>query len=398
MVSLAPAITEIIFRLGAGDCLAGLTLHDTLPPESDPRESWEAFWLLRLLALQKSSRMCFLLHPSTTKYAPTLPGQGCQTIELEAHSISDLYRNIRLLGAVFDKDAAAEEIIEGIRNEVALISRKVEKIPSNRRKRVVRVMGIGQDSLMVPGDDSFQNEFIRSAGGTPPQFGKKGEAVYVTLEEWKRFDPEVIYGCGGDRKAIDRFLSQPGWKDVKAVHEGKVFSFPCNLTCRASVHTGDFVAWLASTIYDEEFAVDRNRVLEEKPVRTHSIELPLDYVRSARVDETTIFDFPNKTLIVEFREPMRVTSTLEGERKGIATVGNHYFPPPCWSIEYRYGFKKWKEHTLKVIGKSEKNSCLLFTGADMKNLSVQKAQFKDMSSLRPGDGRGGEQRNAHVSG
>ena len=45
---------------------------------------------------------------------------------------------------------------------------------------------------------------------------------------------------------------------------------------------------------------------EGKPAWTHSIELPLCYVRSAKVDETTIFDFPNKTLIVEFTEPMRV--------------------------------------------------------------------------------------------
>ena len=308
-----------------------------------------------------------------------LAEHGCQTIELESHSISDLYGNIRLLGAIFDKEAKAEEVIEGIGNELALISRKVEKIPADRRKRVMRVMDIGQNSLMAPGDDSFQNEFIRSAGGTPPQFGKKGEAVYVTMEEWKRFDPEVVYGCGGDRKSIDRFLSQPGWKDVQAVRGGKVFSFPCNMTCRASVQTGDFVAWLASTIYDEEFAADRNRVLGEKCVRTHSIELPLPYVRSARVDETIISDFTNKTLIVEFREPIRVISSLEGERKGITAVGNHFFPPPCWSIEYRLGLKKWKDHIFKTIGKTQRSCCLLFTGADIGNLSVQKAQFKEMA-------------------
>ena len=118
---------------------------------------------------------------------------------------------------------------------------------------------------------------------------------------------------------------------------------------------------------------------EGKPAWTHSIELPLCYVRSAKVDETTIFDFPNKTLIVEFTEPMRVTSTLEGEKKGITSVGNHYFPRPCWSIEYRLGFEKWRKHIFKTIGKTRGRCCLLFTGADMGNLSVQKAQFKDMT-------------------
>jgi ABC-type Fe3+-hydroxamate transport system substrate-binding protein/adenosylcobinamide amidohydrolase len=379
VVSLVPAVTQIIFRLGAGDCLAGVTVHDALAPESNHKSIVGGFLapsLSRIEAIQPDVVFVSSMHQRVWN---GLAEHGCQTIELESHSISDLYRDIRLLGAIFDKEAGAEQIIEGIRNELALISRKVENIPATRRKRVMRVMETGENSLMAPGDDSFQNEFIRSAGGTPPQLGKKGETVYVTMEEWKRFDPEVVYGCGGDRRAIERFLSQSGWKDVQAVREGKVFSFPCEMTCRASVQTGDFVAWLGSTIYDEEFASDRNRVLEEKTVRTHSIELPLRYVRSARVDETTIFDFPNKTLIVEFREPMRVTSTLEGERKGIAAVGNHYFPPPCWSIEYRLGLKKWQEHTFKTIGKTQESCCLLFTGADMGNLSVQKAQFKDMT-------------------
>lgn len=379
VVSLTPEITEMIVGLGAGDCLMGVTHHDTLPPEYGNRTIVGGF-LAPSPSLIASVKPDLVLVPSLHRgILNDCSEKGCAIIELESRSIADLYRNIGFLGSVFDKDAAAAELIDGIRNKLALVCRKVEKIPANRRKRVIRLMGMGEDSPMVPGDDSFQNELIRSAGGIPPRFGKNGQAVFLTMEEWKRFDPEVIYACGGDRKSIDSFLSRPGWNDVRAAREGKIYSFPCNLTCRLSVPAGDFVSWLASTIYDEEFALDRNRVLEEKTIRTHFLELPLGYVKSARVDETTIFDFTNKTLIVDFLGPMRVISTLEGERKGIASVGNHYFPPPCWAIEFRQGFEKWKAHTLKTIGKSASNSCLLFTGANMKNLSVQKARFKDMT-------------------
>jgi hypothetical protein len=79
----------------------------------------------------------------------------------------------------------------------------------------------------------------------------------------------------------------------------------------------------------------QSRVLGQKQLLEKPVEIALDYVRSARVIETTVFDFPNKTLIIEFRGPMRVTSTLEGERRGILTVGNHYIPPPCWGILHR---------------------------------------------------------------
>lgn len=118
---------------------------------------------------------------------------------------------------------------------------------------------------------------------------------------------------------------------------------------------------------------------EKTRIRTKLLDLPLPYVRSARVEEASIFDFLNKTLVVEFKEPMHITSTLEGERHGMLAVGNHYCPPACWGINHGLGFERLRNHIHRAIGKSRETSSFLFTGADMENLSVQKAQFRDMA-------------------
>jgi len=60
-------------------------------------------------------------------------------------------------------------------------------------------------------------------------------------------------------------------------------------------------------------------------------------------------------------------------------VGNHFTPPPCWGIAHRLGLEESRSHICKAIGKSRENSSFLFTGADMSNLSVQKAEFKAMT-------------------
>lgn len=376
VVSLAPSITEILFRLGAGDSIAGLTSYDRQPSGTAVKEVVGGFLapsLARIEALKPDVIFTASLHERIREH---FARRGCVTVELESHSLPDLFRNIRLLGAAFDKKAEAEETVESIERDLRVISRKVEKIPANERKRVLRVMG--KSEVMTPGDDSFQNELIRAAGGIPPRTGRKGEMVLMSLDEWKKFDPQVIYTCSENREAVDNLLTEPGWNEVEAVRMGRVFTFPCDLTCRASVHSGAFVTWLASTIYSEEFARESNRVLKEEKVRSTPVEIPLDCVRSARVDETVVYDFPNKTFLIEFRQPMRVTSTLEGERKGILAVGNHYFPPPCWNLCHSLGLDRWKDHTLKAIHRSKTDSCLLFTGADMGNLSIQKERFKDM--------------------
>ena len=73
-------------------------------------------------------------------------------------------------------------------------------IPAERRKQVVRVMA--GDKLTCPGDDSFQNEMIRAAGGILPQWGKNGFAQTVGLDLWRDFNPQVIYGCPRNEKVV----------------------------------------------------------------------------------------------------------------------------------------------------------------------------------------------------
>jgi adenosylcobinamide amidohydrolase len=281
-----------------------------------------------------------------------------------------------LLGRIFNKENEAAEIVHDIKKQLHIIAKKIAKIPDSKRERVVRLMGC--DPVMVPGDDSFQNEMIKAAGGVPPVLGKKGNIVVITKEEWMRFNPHIIYGCGGDRETARKFFNQPGWKDVDAVKNSKIFYFPCDLTCRASTKTGYFVSWLSARIYGDEFAKKDALVLKEKIYRSRKVELDLNYIRDARISYSTIHDFPNKTLIIDFKEPLSVVSTLEGQRDGVETVGNHYSSPPCWGIGHKLGLKRIRKRVYKVIGKSEDKVSFLFTGADMDNLAIKRKRFKEM--------------------
>lgn len=46
--------------------------------------------------------------------------------------------------------------------------------------------------------------------------GKSGFAVPVTLEQWRQFNPEVVYGCHLNQKAVKALLNREGWKEVTA--------------------------------------------------------------------------------------------------------------------------------------------------------------------------------------
>lgn len=377
VVSLVPSITEIIFALDSGDRLQGLTSHINLPPDVNDKEIVGCFFAPCKKKIRSLHPDLIFASPLNSQVAQSIASSDCQVITLRTESLNDSYREIGLLGRIFGQKDRAEEVVNKIKGQLDLIRQKVAKIPKEKRKKVIRLMG--RDQVMTPGQDSFQNEFIRLAGGIPHQLDKKGQIVPITKKEWQAFNPQVIYGCGGDRQVAEKFFSRPGWREVKAVQKGKIYWFPCALTCRAATHSGDLVSWLASRIYPLEFVKQEKLVLEEKITKARDIDLDLDYVQKSRIATSRIFDFKNKTLIIDFNKPMQVVSTLEGQRTDIRKVGNHFSPPPCWSLGHYKGLSWVRSHIYEVIKANPEQASFLFTGADMDNLSIQKQEYKDIT-------------------
>jgi len=376
VVSLVPSITEIIFKVGAGNAVKAVTYHDNYPGEPGSKKIVGGFFSPSLKAIEAMQPDIIFISRLHKKVMKKFDHGKCKLLNLETDSIADSYKNIKLLGEIFNKENEAAILVDEIKRQLQIVGKKVDRIPDSKRKRVLRLMG--RDPVMTPGDDSFQNEMIRAAGGIPPVLGKKGNIVVITKEDWMKFNPQVIYGCGGDRETAKKYFNRPGWKNVDAIKNSKIYYFPCDLTCRAATHTGYFVSWLASRIYTDEFSKKGNQVFEEKIFKSRSLDLELDYIKDTRISYSHIHDFLNKTLIIDFKKPVSLVSTLEGERNGIKSVGNHYSSPPCWGINHKSGLSNIRKRVYQIINKSEATASFLFTGADMDNLAIKREKFRDM--------------------
>ncbi|WP_319407348.1 adenosylcobinamide amidohydrolase [uncultured Desulfosarcina sp.] len=376
VVCLVPSAAEIIFAIDAGDALAGITHHSSDLCGAAEKPLVGGFFspsVDRIMALDPDLVITSSFHSERIAAISV----GVPVLVLNTRRMDDAFRHIQLLGALFGRQAAAGELVEKNRRQLDLIARKVATIPPAQRKRVMRLMG--RSAIMTPGSDSFQNEMIRAAGGIPPDFGKTGSVVPVTRQEWNQFNPQVLYGCGGDRQASEGIAEQDGWDCVDAVKNHRFYTLPCELTCRAGAHLGDFVSWLASLIYTESFSNAEGDVLPRQIIDRRPVSIDLDYVRAAAVATSTIHDFANKSLIVDFTSPRSIVSTLEGGRNGVLTVGNHYSPPPCWALTPMAGLDALFKEIYPVIGKEKASTAFLFTGADMDNLAVKKETFKAMT-------------------
>lgn len=374
VVSLVPSVTEMLLRIGVDEELLGITHHSVLPSGAAGKTIIGGFFdpdLERVARLQPE----VIFYAAIQKEVLPRFKDTAILIELAPRSIEGGFDDLLLLGRLFGREAQAEAIVQEERRQLLVIAQKTAAIPQEDRKRVMRLMG--RRTIMAPGDDSFQNDYIRAAGGVAPMWGEDGNIVAVGLDEWQGFNPQILYGCGGDIAPL-AILDQPGWRDVEAVHNGKPLFFPCDLTCRAATHPGYFVSWLSARIYGDVYGKAENNVLPEKVIRRKPLILDLDYVERAEIIYSDIKDFRNKTLAVRFTSPMTIVSTLEGQRQGISTVANHYFPPPAWGLGHDQGLQGLRDTTLAVLGLDGATTSILFTGADMDNLAVVTKEFRDM--------------------
>lgn len=377
VVSLVPSITEIICRIGAGDKLKGITHHSKYPSETAYKVKVGGFSNPDLQRVEELKPEIIFYNDIQKDVVKKFGKSNIILIDLETVSIEKSFGYIELIGEIFNRQKDANNIILENRKYLDLIKEKTALIPEGKKKRIMRLMG--SNSIITPGDDSFQKEFITLAGGIPPVFKKNGNIISINNNEFKEFNPQVIYGCENDKKGGDSLFTIPELREVEAIKNYGIYYFPCDLTCRAATNVGYFIMWLSARVYSDEFAKEENLILPEKVVESKSVNLKLDYVKGCRIDYSNIFDFPNKSLVVEFDRPLKVISTLEGPRENIDTVGNHYSPNALWSVLHDSGVEGLRKRLYKILGKSENNTSFLFTGADVDNTAVIEEKYKDMS-------------------
>jgi len=371
VVSIVPSATEIMALIGAADNLAGRTYEDTHFPDLAGKPVIGGPFTPQWDLIAQAEPDLVIVPPRLAAEAKAaLPGRVLLVWDDEA-GLSEAALKIGRLGAIFQKTAEAEDIRAGNDELMELMAQKIAKIPEKERLRVMRLRH-NENGLFTPGEDSFQTELIRAAGGLAPKMGP-GAFVPVRLEDWKKFDPQAVYACGPGRDELRAYLEQPGWNEAgKSVHW-----FPCALTDRAGAHTGYFAAWLASMLYAGPFADKSQLVLPEGRLSEKPVALDIPYVAKAALVESRLFDFLHRTLLVNFKTPRLIVSTYGGQRR-VKAVGNSFSPTPTWSVYHRSGYAEARAGLFKALKLNEDSADILSTGADLNNLAVTTAAFKDL--------------------
>ncbi len=219
IVSLSPSNTEIIFALGAGDRVVGVTSFCDYPEEARKVEQVGAFDGPNMELIRKAQPDVVLAGYIQEDAVKTLEDMGIQVIVTEAESFEAIYHSISLIGKITGTDEKAEEIISGMKEKIAEIEAKTK---DKEKPKVFYV--VWADPLTTAGSKTFINDVIKAAGGINLAEKVESWAKY-SAEQLVSDDPEMLVAAlhSTDRGMNKEDLSQHQvFSKLECVKKGKV--------------------------------------------------------------------------------------------------------------------------------------------------------------------------------
>ncbi|MGH9868854.1 MAG: ABC transporter substrate-binding protein [Candidatus Polarisedimenticolia bacterium] len=219
IVSLAPSVTEILFAVGAGDRVVGVTDFCDNPPEarSLPRVGGLIHPDLERLASLKPQLAIASTAGNYREDAERIEKLGIPVYTLAASSLEEILQSVEKVGDIVGSQATALKVSASLRERVARVR---QEAATRRRPRVLFV--IEPEPLIAPGPETFVGEALRIAGADLVSQGASSGWNQIDLEQVVALNPDLILATPAHAAWARALPDSPTWRLVPAAREGKV--------------------------------------------------------------------------------------------------------------------------------------------------------------------------------
>jgi iron complex transport system substrate-binding protein len=211
IVSIIPSATELLFAVGAGEQVVGVTTYCDWPPEAKakPKIGDIVVDYERLANLKPDLVVTFW--SLTRKTAAEIEGKGYPVFSVESRSLEEIISSLRTIGVLTGHEIQAESCAAALEARVKAVSR--EPGPTFYFEHSAEPLG-------TAGPETYTGDALRRAGGR--NIFDDGWKL-IDWESVMARDPEIIL-IAHDRN--EDFEKRAGWSKLRAVSHKRVYFVP----------------------------------------------------------------------------------------------------------------------------------------------------------------------------
>ncbi len=259
VISLSTGFTETIFAMDVGDRLVGRTSFAEYPPEAREVKSVGGMINPSLEAIVgQEPDLVLTVRGTPADVIASIRRAGIPVIAHDPRTIDDVLTSIRDLGRYLGVEEDANRLAEDLRERVEAVEARGQAIATSQGRPSV-LFTIQADPVFVAGEGSFVDDMIHRAGGinaaTLIEGQNGGQWPSLSLEAVVELSPDIIVTSmeTGEGEPIDgekKLSGLSGWKDLRAVEDGRVYTIDPDLSARAGPRLIDALEQMADIIED----------------------------------------------------------------------------------------------------------------------------------------------------
>lgn len=257
IVSLAPSITEILFAVGAGPQVVGVTKYCNYPPKAGQGREIVGGFSAKSLSVEKiislKPDLVFAAGATHKPVSEALEAAGVTVFNFDPHDLAGVYANILAAGALTGHAAQAEEVVADMKARIAKVTATTAAIPQDQRLKVF--YEVWDEPLMTAGPATFIGQVIELAGGINIFSDVKEQYPTVSSEAVVARGPDIILGPSshGEGLTAAKIGARPGWGELAAVKAGRIVIVDGDIISRAGPRLADALEAVTRGLYPERF-------------------------------------------------------------------------------------------------------------------------------------------------
>ena len=176
-----------------------------------------------VIITQAQCEVCAVSLKEVEQALEGLLDKECRIISLQPNTLSDVNKEISEVAAILNASSQADDLLERAEERIEIIRHKLKFRSENPKVACIEWLA----PLMIAGN--WTPELIQIAGGDPILAVNGKHSVFIDFNDIRNADPDIIVvmPCGFSiprtLQEINLLLDLPGWKDLKAVKNNRIY-------------------------------------------------------------------------------------------------------------------------------------------------------------------------------
>jgi len=232
IVSTSPSVTEMLYALGLGERVVGVTTFCRYPPEAAAKAKIGDYLRPNLEAIVVLKPDLVVMEATGIRRAERLPALKLNVLEVDDGTLAGIYESLRRIGAAAGVPERAAALRSNMQAALEDLRRRTRGLTPRRLLFVAGRTPARLEDLIVVGRGSYLNELIEIAGARNAFADVGAPYLKVSLEQVLARNPEVIVDMGEmaqtagvseeqKRAVVTLWERQPA---LAAVRERRVFA------------------------------------------------------------------------------------------------------------------------------------------------------------------------------